>query len=145
MSLKEQIEKQVKKYIEFIKFNMVGITNLIVDYIIFIVLIDVFNVNTLIAQGASITGGGFNNFVINKVWTFRKTKSSKGDLMKEFINFLISNAICTVVSMGGLYLFSNILGLNVYVVKVLLGAFVQLFNFVFYKFIIFRNKKPKNK
>ncbi|MDO4535914.1 MAG: GtrA family protein [Clostridium perfringens] len=134
-------KKEIHKYIEFIKFNMVGITNFIVDYIIFIILINVFHVNTIIAQGASITAGGFNNFVVNKVWTFRKTKSTRKELMIEFGHFLISDAICTIVSMGGLYLLNNILGINVYIVKFLLGGSVQLFNFVFYKFIIFKKKK----
>ncbi len=138
-------KKEIHKYIEFIKFNMVGIANFIVDYIFFIILMNVFHVNSIIAQGASITAGGFNNFIINKVWTFRNAKSSKGELMREFIHFLISDAICTLVSMGGLYLLTNIIGINVYIVKFLLGTFVQLFNFVFYKFIIFRNKKPQGK
>lgn len=137
------LKKEIHKYIEFIKFNLVGITNFIVDYIIFIILINVFQINTVIAQGASITAGGFNNFIVNKVWTFRKTKSSKEELVKEFIHFLISDAICTIVSMGGVYLLNNIIGINVYIVKLLLGTSVQLFNFVFYKFIIFRNKKTK--
>lgn len=137
-------KKEIHKYIEFIKFNMVGIANFIVDFIIFILLINVFHVNTIIAQGASITAGGFNNFVVNKVWTFRKTKSSKKELMREFVHFLISDAICTLVSMGGLYVLNSLIGINVYIVKFLLGTSVQLFNFVFYKFIVFRNKKTSS-
>ena len=82
----------IREFLPFIKYSVVGTSGTIVDVASLFVFIEYFALPLLLATTISFMLSVVNNFVLNKIWTFKNTSSN---YRKLFIKFLI-------VSCGGL-------------------------------------------
>lgn len=93
---------------QFIKFSAVGITNTLVDFVVYWLLTHV-GLNYMISQVISYSAGILNSYIWNSKWTFKK--ESKNDF-KTVLLFVLANVLSLGVSLGVLWLFKNPLGWN---------------------------------
>jgi len=135
MKLKELYEK----YKSIIKFGIVGCINTGVDFITFTLLLSMFGIDKLVCQVGGYSMGIINSFVLNKLWTFND-KKEKTNTVAQFIKFVVTNMISLGISLVGLNVLSNKLYINVYVSKIIVTLFLQVFNYVVYKMFIFKGK-----
>lgn len=135
MKLKELYEK----YKSIIKFGIVGCINTGVDFITFTLLLSMFGIDKLVCQVSGYSMGIINSFVLNKLWTFND-KKEKTNTAAQFIKFVVTNMISLGISLVGLNILSNKLYINVYVSKIIVTLFLQVFNYVVYKMFIFKGK-----
>lgn len=138
MKLKELYEK----YKSIIKFGIVGCINTGVDFITFTLLLSMFGIDKLACQVGGYSMGIINSFVLNKLWTFND-KKEKTNTAAQFVKFVVTNIISLVISLIGLNILSNKLYINVYVSKVIVTLFLQVFNYVVYKVFIFKGKDSR--
>jgi len=135
MKLKELYEK----YKSIIKFGIVGCINTGVDFITFTLLLSMFGIDKLACQVGGYSMGIINSFVLNKLWTFND-KKERTNTAAQFVKFVVTNMISLGISLVGLNILSNKLYINVYVSKIIVTLFLQVFNYVVYKMFIFKGK-----
>ena len=123
---------------QFIKFNIVGIINTIVDIIVFAILTRYFKIFYIAAQVISYSCGVLNSYFLNKSWTFSaQDKKVNYRLIKFVIVNLISLGAATLV----LYYLEDYKILPVLYSKVIATIFSALVNFMGNKFWVFKIAK----
>lgn len=137
-----KIKQLYKKYKSIIKFGIVGCINTGVDFFTFTLLLSIFGIDKLVCQVGGYSMGVINSFVLNKLWTFNDKKEKVNPIV-QFAKFVITNIISLGISLVGLNILSNKLYINVYVSKVIVTLFLQVFNYVVYKLFIFKGKANK--
>jgi len=122
---------------QFIKFGIVGVSGTIIDWAFYFIFNRWFNIYYLISKTLSFILAALNNYIWNRVWTF---KSKEKNVLGEFIKFFI-------VSLVGL-------GLNVIIMFIIVSKFhlkdiyglaiatasVMLWNFFANKYWTFKEK-----
>ncbi len=93
---------------QFVKFNLIGLTNTLVDFVVFWVLTH-FGMNYLVAQIFSYSAGIANSYIWNSLWTFRKERSHTP---RTILLFLLVNLVSLGVSLGVLWICKNPLQIN---------------------------------
>lgn len=78
---------------QLIKFGLVGISGATVDFGFFNLFIIVLKINLYLATSLSFTLALFNNFIWNKIWTFRSQSSDFKHASKELVKFALVSTI----------------------------------------------------
>ncbi|MBR2741989.1 MAG: GtrA family protein [Clostridia bacterium] len=127
-------EDEVRK---FLRFCMVGLSNSVVDVLVFVLCLYVFHLNTYVCQVAAFMTATLNSYILNSRFTFRSREKL---LSKKMVMFYILNIITMGISLLGIYLFSDILGLNELLAKLLAGPIVFTVNYLGSRLIIFKGE-----
>jgi len=114
----ESFKQWVKEYKSFIKYSIVGVSGTFVDVAVLFVLIEYCALPLLVATTISFIASVINNFVWNKIWTFRSTSSN---YRKLFIKFLLVACGGLILTNASMLLLVEILG--VYYIYGKLGLF----------------------
>ncbi len=93
---------------QFLKFGVVGISNTLLAYAIFTLLLKVFGVWYIAASAIGFGAGAVNGFLLNRRWTF---KEHQGDSLTP-LRWTTVQSVGLLVNLGLLYLFVNDGGLN---------------------------------
>jgi putative flippase GtrA len=149
----EFIGKKIPIILQFVKFIMVGLANTAVDFGILNLLM----ATTGIYSGTKIFFLNSISFVVsvihsyfwNKFWTF---KAKKTEATKEFLQFLIVSIIGLLINGGIVYMITTWLkpmfGLKeeywANAGKVAATAISLIWNFIGYKFIVFKKKNDQS-
>jgi putative flippase GtrA len=124
---------------QFVKFNLVGLLNTALDFVLFS-LLTWFGVFYIWAQCISYGVGMLNSYTLNKYWTF----AQKGRLEpKQAIRFLLLNLGSLLLSLGMLAVLSDYIGIKVLVAKLITTAVTTLFNYAGNKLWVFRARETK--
>jgi putative flippase GtrA len=119
---------------QFMKYFVVGLSGLVLDFAIFAVLADVILITAWISEAvtkAVVTG---YNFTLNKYWSFESDKKTH----KELIRFLILAGFNYVFAVVAMYIFNGQLGFEKYSVKATTVAMMVSWNFFLYKYWVYR-------
>lgn len=128
-----------EKYKSFLRFAIVGCINTGVDFLTFTALYSLLGLDKLLCQTGGYSVGIINSFILNKLWTFKEQKA-KSNTTVQFINFVCVNIISLGISLIGIYILSSKANVNVYISKIIVTIFLQVFNYLVYKCFIFRKK-----
>jgi putative flippase GtrA len=79
----------------FAKFAIVGAIGTVVDYIVFNLSAFVFGLDELVAQGISFLAAVASNFILNRNWTFKDSRSKR--LRVQLSQYVLVNAIGLVI------------------------------------------------
>lgn len=134
-----------------IKFVLVGILNTGIDFgvsnLIMLILGVYAGLGFVLAKGIGFTVAVINSYFLNKFWSFRG--QGGGGAGKEFTQFFVVSLIGLGINVGVASLVVNIIGPQ-FGIGVRLWANVGLicatgasmiWNFIGYKFIVFKNAK----
>ena len=129
---------------QFIKFSLVGASGTIVDWLVYFALTRWFHWFYLIAKIISFILAAINNYILNRVWTFR---SKEKNVFKEFAKFAIVSTVGLVFNTFIMYLVVDKLKYNDFIGLILATAIVMFWNFLVNKFWTFRetNNEKNNK
>lgn len=131
-----------------IKFAIVGLSGLIVDFTILNILAHVFNVDSWLAIAIAFIFAAFNNFVWNRLWVYPESRSEPK--RKQLPVFMAVNAMGLGINELILFLFelpmtallgSPVWGLNV--TKAIAAVIVMFWNFIINRLVTFRMVKLK--
>lgn len=91
--------------VQFIKFNVVGVLNTLVDFLVFQAL-NLLLGWTYLAQVIGYCCGVVNSYAWNSNWTFRESRTRSA---REIVAFIAVNLVSLIVSLGMLWLCRNVL------------------------------------
>ena len=124
---------QSQNFKQLIKYILIGILGLVVDFGIYI-LLTTFKVNAEIANMISSTCGIINNFIWNSYANFKVYDR----LFLRFISYFLVGQITTVFTTVSLFVFATKLGFPHLIVKVVATFIATLIQFVINKVITFK-------
>ncbi|AIQ15819.1 hypothetical protein H70357_03225 [Paenibacillus sp. FSL H7-0357] len=117
-------------FIQFLKFNAVGLLNTLIDFAVFTLLHSLGMMNTP-AQIISYSAGTANSFFWNKKVTFKdKSQASKDSFDRmQLVRFIILNLVVLGISVLLMHLLTDKFGVQVLISKVLVTFVTVIINF----------------
>jgi putative flippase GtrA len=94
--------------LQFVKFGIVGISNTLIFFAVYTLLLKVFGVWYVAASGIGFAVGAVNGFLWNRAWTF---KGHVGDALTPVRWFVVQTA-GLLLNLGLVYLFVDGAGLD---------------------------------
>jgi putative flippase GtrA len=87
--------------VQFVKFGLVGVSNTLLTFAIYTLLLKVFGVWYLAASAIGFAVGATNGFLLNRRWTFRE---HVGDSLTP-VRWAVVQGLGLAVNLGLLYVF----------------------------------------
>ncbi|MCS6978647.1 MAG: GtrA family protein [Flavobacteriales bacterium] len=117
---------------KFIKFGIVGFTGVLIDFGITWVLKELLFLNPYVANSAGFLCAASNNWLLNRIWTFRNRHPR---ILKQYLVFMLVSLMGLGLNNAVVWLGVSFLALNFYVAKVVAVGVVMFWNFIInYKF-----------
>ena len=120
---------------QLVMYGVIGATTASIDSITFIVLQNI-NLNKYVANFISINIGITLSFILNTYFNFKV----KDNLLKRGISFFSVGYLGMLLSMGILYLGTDILKFDSVVIKLLSVIIVAVFQFILNKLITYKER-----
>ncbi len=139
--MKRQFKLNKSEFHRFVRYGIVGTLNTIIDFSVFALLLYVFHVNTYICQAVAFLAATFNSYAMNRSFTFKSNAKFMG---VNIILFFVLNLISMSVSVGVLYFFHDIVGIQEIIAKVLTAPFVTAVNYFGNREIVFNPSRRLN-
>ena len=135
------IKKTNNGFIQFVRYGLVSVIALAVDFGCMVLLVELFSIHYLVAATASFISGLVVNYLLSRAWVFTDRKYESR--VKEFIVFtgigivglLLNNSIMwlAVEKIGIYYIFS----------KIIATILVFFWNFGLRKMLVFKEVKTE--
>ncbi|AEF93645.1 GtrA family protein [Desulfotomaculum nigrificans CO-1-SRB] len=119
----------------FVIFSLVGLSNTLIDYLVFFLLYHWFSAYYLLAQVISYSCGAVNSYLLNKYWTFQKKNVPTG---AEILRFIIINVLVLAVSSLSLYVVTKNFSFNMFICKTIATGSSFAVNYIGNKFWVFK-------
>jgi putative flippase GtrA len=94
--------------LQFVKFGIVGVSNTLISFAVYTLLLKAFGVWYVAASGIGFAVGAINGFLWNRAWTFR---GHVGDALTP-VRWFVVQSCGLLVNLGLVYLFVDGLGLD---------------------------------
>jgi putative flippase GtrA len=94
--------------VQFVKFGIVGVSNTVIFFLVYTLLLKVFGVWYVAASGIGFAVGAINGFLWNRRWTFR---GHVGDALTP-VRWFVVQTTGLLANLGLVYLFVDGLGLG---------------------------------
>lgn len=107
---------------KFILYSLIGFTGVTLNYLLFYVLTETTDINYIVVNIFSVTLGITNNFILNVLVNFKL----KDRLIYRYLMFVLVGCLGMLISSTILYIFHGILGINIYLCKVISILFVVI-------------------
>ena len=127
--------KLIDEIKKFLKFNVVGIFNTLVDFLAYSAL-SALGLRIVIAQAISYALGMTTSYTLNSLWTFKDKKLGS----RKIATFIIVNLITLGVSTVILYFYKAQWGLEGFFAKLAALPFSVAINFIGNRFFVFNGK-----
>jgi putative flippase GtrA len=99
---------QLPLIVQFLKFGIVGVSNTLLTFAVYTLLLKVFGVWYIAASAAGFAVGATNGFLLNRKWTFR---GHQGDALTP-VRWTIVQGCGLACNLGLVYLFVGGAGLD---------------------------------
>jgi len=130
---KKYLRKGIK---QFFKFSVVGLSGTIVNLLVLYSLTEFAGTYYLLSAFFAFIVAVINNFIWNKVWTFKEKAHYKA--IVKFGKFLFVSVVALGVNLAFLYLFTDVFGIYYLVSQVFSILISLIINFFGNKFWTFR-------
>lgn len=111
--------------LQFVKFGVVGVSNTLIFFLVYTLLLKVFGVWYVAASGIGFAVGAINGFLWNRAWTFR---GHIGDALTPVRWFVVQTS-GLLVNLGLVYLFVDGVGLDELIGQAVTIVIVTLLTF----------------
>ncbi|SEB09141.1 GtrA family protein [Pedobacter hartonius] len=118
------------------KFILVGGFCACIEFITFNTFIDFFKIEYLVANVISIVIAVVINYVLSRAFVFEKSKHSKRN---EFLSFVLFSVLAIVLNQLILWVFFEVIKLDIRLCKALAIIIVAFFNYLTKKHIVFKS------
>ena len=113
--------------LKFIKFGVVGISGLIIDFVVTYLCKEKLKIHKLLSNAIGFCIAATNNYVLNRIWTFQSVNDKIGVEFAEFFGVsIIGLGINTLV----LWILNEKFKFNFYFSKLCAIGTATLWNFV---------------
>ncbi len=119
--------------IKFLKFGVVGLLGMVIDFSITWLLKEKVKIHRYIASSTGFIIAATSNYYLNRIWTFESTDPG---ILLEYSSFVIISVIGLGINNLFLYLFEK--KLPFYVAKLFAIGVTVIWNFLANNYITFR-------
>jgi putative flippase GtrA len=123
----QAVARQVSR--EFLLYAIIGLSGVLLDFLAFVLLYNLFGADEFVATFVSTTLGIVNNFVLNSALNFRTQDRPLG----RFVRFYLVGAAGIVLTAAMFAVFSRRLGIDPNVVKMASMPVVLVFQYTLNK------------
>jgi len=124
--------------LQFVKFGIVGVSNTLIAFAVYTLLLKVFGVWYVAASGIGFAVGAVNGFLWNRAWTFR---GHVGDALTP-VRWFVVQSCGLLLDLGLVYLFVDGAGLDELVGQAATTVIVTLITFFVNRAWTFRGDSP---
>jgi putative flippase GtrA len=121
--------------LKFIKFCVVGLSGMLIDFGTTWLLKEKVKINKYIANSTGFILAATSNYIWNRLWTFQ---SENSHIAKEYSQFIIIAVIGLGINNLVVYIFADKVKLNFYLSKLIAILIVTVWNFMMNYLITFR-------
>ena len=162
MSFVKKLNEKYPLFMEIVRFGVVGVLATVVDMAAMGVVLYLFEPSlyphfynvwygggepstlaTVIGTGTGFVLGLFVNYFLSVLFVFSEKGKSKS--VYGFTVFAILSAIGLGIHLVGMYIGYDLLGINEWIVKIILTAIVMVYNYVSKKLLLFKKIKAAGK
>lgn len=122
--------------IQLVRFVMVGVTTVALDFCTLVSLVEYFNINYLVSATFGFLIGSITNYFLSVRFVFIDGKYSSKIL--EFTYFLVITLIGLILNYFTMYVFTEIIIIPYFISKFFSLFFVASTNFLMKKFFVFK-------
>jgi len=119
------IARSAPVIVQFVKFGIVGVSNTLLAFAVYTLLLKVFGVWYVAASGIGFTVGAVNGFLLNSRWTFR---GHAGDALTP-LRWAVVQGCGLALNLGLVYLFVDGLGMDKLLGQIPTTAIVTVLTF----------------
>lgn len=121
--------------LKMLKFGLIGISGMVIDFGITSILKEVFKVQKYISNSIGFTLAATSNYILNRIWTFNSTSP---DIVLQFSKFFIISILGLLLNNLIIFIFTDYkFKLNFYVSKAIATLLVFFWNFLMNYFFTF--------
>jgi len=113
--------------IQFTKFTLVGAANFAITFIVFTVMLKVFEVDYLLSLGAAWVVGMFFSYVLNFSWVFKPGQPIQ--FRARFVRFFLASVLSIASNMAALSFIVERTRFDSFYVQIALTPLIVVFNF----------------
>lgn len=112
--------------LKFIKFGVVGILGMVIDFGVTWLFKEKISINQYIANSLGFVTAATSNYILNRKWTF---DSHVKNIPVEFLSFLTVSVIGLLLNNLIIFLLTEKLGVKFYLAKLIAIGIVVVWNF----------------
>ncbi|MDI6766414.1 MAG: GtrA family protein [Bacteroidota bacterium] len=112
--------------LKFIRFGVVGVSGVFVDFGITYILKELFRLNKYISNSTGFLIATANNYILNRMWTFHSVDPA---IALQFTKFLLISGIGLSINNFIIFVMINKLRTNFYLAKAFATVVVMFWNF----------------
>lgn len=120
---------------KFIKFGVVGISGIAVDFGITYLCKEILKIQKYVANAIGFTTAASTNYILNRIWTFHSTDPA---VFLEYSKFLIISLVGLGINTLVLWILVSRYKRHFYLSKLFAVAVVMIWNFLANYFFTFR-------
>ena len=133
----DSIRKMLRRFRRVISYGIVGVTNTLVDYGVFVLCYELLGVPISLSQGIGYLSGSVCGYLLNSNVTFRE---GKGRTRLQWLQYFGVDIALSLGS-GAVMHWVEQRGLPVYLIKIAMTVIVAFAHYIIYKYIVFRIRK----
>ncbi|MBU4142565.1 GtrA family protein [Patescibacteria group bacterium] len=127
---------QIKKRKEIVKFIISGGTAALTNLSLFYFFTDILGIWYLLSSVLSFVVSFFVSFYLQKFWTFGDT--NKEALYKQMVLYLLMAFFNLIINTAAMYVLVDFFKVWYMLAQFFITAIIALWNFIVYKFFIFK-------
>lgn len=122
--------------LSFLKYQIAAILATIIDFIVLILLTEIFHVWYVYSTAIGAFAGAFTNFNLCRYWAFTKSKNNYINQVYKYILVSVGSLILNTISV---YLLTDIGNINYTFSKIIAAITIALFyNYTLQKYFVFK-------
>ncbi len=119
--------------LEFIRFGLVGVVNTVVDFVLFVLLYRVADIDPLLANGIAFLFAVTNSYLMNHRWTFRRSGGSIS--LVAYLRFVALNTGGLLIGTTAILLLKGVMPLEF--AKLIAAGLTLIWNYTCSKLFVF--------
>lgn len=137
----DKLKQLYKKYEELIAYVFFGGMTTLVNIVVFFVMNDLCRIHYLIANAAAWLASVLFAYVTNRKWVFKSKCRGAAAIIREMSLFIGARVMSGLGDMLIMFVCIDVARLPSLLAKIASNVFVVIFNYIFSKLIIFKNKR----
>ena len=121
--------------VRFIRFIISSSSTLLLDLLILTLSVEYFKLYYLIGSGIAFTISNSANYVINRNWGFRGTRTS---VFYGYLKFIIIGTIGLVLTVFLMWIFVDLLGVVYFASRIIVAIIEGTLSFILHYYITFK-------
>lgn len=126
--------------VQLFRYTLVGGTAFVVDFALLYVLTSLVGINYLISASVSFMVGLCVNYLISVLWVFQKDEAYINNKWVEFLACAFIGVVGLGLNTLLIWLFTDKVGLNYLISKIIAAAIVYQWNFFARKIFLYNKK-----